>query len=106
MKLTNILFEPYVIIIIISIIITLIAYFVIQSDNKNKEDEDKINLGSSLLYTFLASFLIMMIGKICFGYMNKNNMFQKGGAPINNGTDISEKLTIVGDDVDYGLFED
>ena len=107
MNLTSILFEPYVIIIILALVITLIAYFVIQNDNKDKEDdEDKINIGTSLLYTFLGSFLIMMLGKLGFSYMNKNNMFQKGGAVINNNRDISEKLTIVADDVDFGLFED
>ena len=107
MNLTTILFEPYVIIIILALVITLIAYFVIQNDNKNKEDdEDKINVGTALLYTFLGSFLIMMAGKIGFNYMNKNNMFQKGGTVINNNADISDKLTIVADDVDFGLFED
>ena len=106
MNLTSILFEPYVIIIILALVITLIAYFVIQNDNKDKEDEEKINVGTSLLYTFLGSFLIMMAGKLGFNYMNKNNMFQKGGAVINNSGDISDKLTIVADDVDFGLFED
>lgn len=107
MNLTSILFEPYVIIIILALVITLIAYFVIKNDNKNKEDdEDKINVGTSLLYTFLGSFLIMMVGKVGFNYMNKNNMFQKGGAIVSNSGDISDKLTIVADDVDYGLFED
>jgi len=106
MNLTSILFEPYVIIIILALVITLIAYFVIQNDNKDKDDEDKINVGTSLLYTFLGSFLIMMIGKLGFNYMNKNNMFQKGGAIITNNGDISDKLTIVADDVDFGLFEE
>ena len=107
MNLTSILFEPYVIIIILALVITLISYFVIQNDNKDKEDdEEKINVGTSLLYTFLGSFLIMMVGKLGFSYMNKNNMFQKGGAIISNNGDISDKLTIVADDVDFGLFED
>ena len=106
MNLSTILFEPYVIIIILALVITLIAYFVIQNDNKDKDDEDKINVGTSLLYTFLGSFLIMMIGKLGFNYMNKNNMFQKGGAIITNNGDISDKLTIVADDVDFGLFEE
>ena len=106
MNLTNILFEPYVIIIIISIIITLIAYFVIQNDNKNKEEEEKINVGTSLLYTFIGSFVLMMLIKIGISYMSKNNMFQKGGVlPVVNENEITDKLTIIADDVDYGLFE-
>ena len=107
MILTNILFEPYVIIIIISLVITLIAYFVIQKDNKDKEEEDKINLGTSLLYTFLGSFVIMMLIKMGISYMNKNNMFQKGGVlPIITENEISDKLTVIADDVDYGLFDE
>jgi uncharacterized membrane protein YdjX (TVP38/TMEM64 family) len=106
MNLTNILFEPYVIIIIISIIITSVAYFVIQNDNKNKEDEEKINVGTSLLYTFIGSFVLMMLIKIGISYMSKNNMFQKGGVlPVVNENEITDKLTIIADDVDYGLFE-
>lgn len=106
MNLSTILFEPYVIIIILALVITLIAYFVIQNDNKDKDDEDKINVGISLLYTFLGSFLIMMAGKLGFNYMNKNNMFQKGGLPINSGNEVSDRLTIIADDVDYGLYEE
>jgi uncharacterized membrane protein YdjX (TVP38/TMEM64 family) len=106
MNLTNILFEPYVIIIIISIIITSVAYFVIQNDNKNKEEEEKINVGTSLLYTFIGSFVLMMLIKIGISYMSKNNMFQKGGVlPVVNENEITDKLTIIADDVDYGLFE-
>ena len=35
--------------------------------------------------------------------MNDKNFFQKGGVNIRN---VVDNLTIVADDVDYGIFED
>ena len=99
MNLLDILFEPYVIILFISIIITIIAYFVIDSDNKDKDDEDKINASKSLLYTFLGSFITLIIFKFVVSYLNKNQVFQKGGM------DIHDKLTIISDDIDIGILD-
>ncbi len=98
MNLTNILYEPYVVVIIISLLITVIAYFIVSSDNSDKDDEDKINVPKSLFYTFLTSFVLLMGGKTVLSYMNTSNMFQKGG-------DIADRLTIVADDVDVSIFE-
>lgn len=100
MNLTNLLFEPYTIILIISIILTVISYFVVQSDNKDKDEEDQTNLSTALLYTFLGSFIGLMALKFGLGYLNKNNVFQKGGL-----SDISDKLTIIADDIDVGFME-
>lgn len=100
MNILNLLYEPYVIIIILSILITIIAYFIINNDNNNKEfEEDKIDVSKSLLYTFISSLIILTGFKFGISYMNKNNFFQKGGS------DITDKLTIVADDVDIGLIE-
>jgi hypothetical protein len=100
MNILKLLYEPYVIIILVSIIITVIAYFIINSDNKTKEyEEDKIDLGKNLLYTFVSSLIILTLFKFVISYMNKKNFFQKGGS------DITDKLTIIADDVDIGLIE-
>jgi uncharacterized membrane protein len=99
MNLINIIYEPYVIIIFISIILTIISYFIVQNDNKNKPEEQKTNLGKALFLTFIISFIIMMVLKYSMNYMNKNKIFQKEGGNIN------EKLTIVADDVDFGILE-
>jgi hypothetical protein len=101
MNLTNLLYEPYTIILIISIIITIITYFIVQSDNKDKEEEHQTNLGTSLLYTFLGSFIGMTILKFGISYLNNNNFFQKGGSTNSN----YDKLTHVGDDVEFDIME-
>ena len=99
MNLSNILYEPYVIIIFISLIITIITYFIIRN-NKTDENENRNNISRTLLITFVASFVILIIGKYAINYMNNNNFFQKGGK-----VDISDKLTIVADDLDYDILE-
>ena len=100
MNLVNILYEPYVIIIFISLIITAISYFIIK-DKKNNSEEKEINIPLTLFYVFIASFLLLIIGKYVLNYMNKNNFFQKGGI-----TDASDRLTIIDDDVDIGLIDE
>jgi hypothetical protein len=100
MNLFDIIFQPYVIILFISIIITLIAYYIINEDNKNKDEDAQTNVSTSLLYTFLSSFIGIILLKTIISYLNKNNTFQK------NIETIHDKLTIVADDVDYGILED
>jgi heme/copper-type cytochrome/quinol oxidase subunit 2 len=99
MNILDLLFEPYVIIILLSILITIIAYFVIDNDNKSKDDDDeKTEVGKSLLYTFIGSIITLTLLKFGFSYMNTKNYFQKGG-------DLNDRLTIVADDVDIGILE-
>lgn len=98
MELINILYEPYVIMIFISIIITGIAYFIINNNKSDYEDEEPINYSKPLFLTFIISYLLLVILHFVVGYLNKNNFFQKGGK-----IDIKEHLTIVADDVDVGF---
>lgn len=104
MNLLDLLYEPYTIILIISIILTIITYFVVKSDNKDKDEEDQTNMGKSLLYTFLGSFVGITILKFVLSYLNQKNAFQKGGVQsvINN---VHDKLTIVADDIDVGFMD-
>jgi uncharacterized membrane protein YdjX (TVP38/TMEM64 family) len=99
MNLINILYEPYFIILIISLIITIIAYFIIKKNNENIEDNKKIPT-IALFYTFIISFILLICIKYGLNYMNKNNFFQKGGS-----RDMSERLTIIDDDIDFGLID-
>jgi len=104
MSFLTIIYEPYVISIIIALIITAISFFIIREDNKNASDGEEINLSKNLLITFIVSFILIMIFSYGIIYMNKNNFFQKGG--MMEPDEISQKLTMVADDVDYGILED
>lgn len=100
MDLVKLLYEPYVIIIFISLIITLIAYFIIINNKKNEEEENKTDISKTLLYTFIISLILLVLLKFLISYMNKNNFFQKGG-----NVDTIDILTVIADDVDYDIIE-
>ena len=99
----KILYEPYVIIIFISLIITGISYFILKNNKKSEEEdnEKKTNIPLTLLLIFIISLVLLIAGKFLLDYMNKNNFFQKGGV-----VNPSEKLTIIDDDVEVGLIDD
>lgn len=100
MNLLNIIYEPYVIILIIALVITIFAYFIIRNNsNEDEEESNKKNIPKILLITFLASFILLYIGKYGIEYMNTKKFFQKGGV------DVVEHLTIVADDLDYNIME-
>jgi uncharacterized membrane protein len=106
MDLVKILYQPYVIVIFLSLLITLITYFIFRNKNINNIDDEKNNgsndISKVLLYTFIISFLILFGLNYLLKYMNDNKFFQKGGVIKN----IADNLTIVADDVDYGILED
>jgi hypothetical protein len=102
MNLINIIYEPYFIIISISLIITLISFFIIRN-NKSEEEEQQNNTPQILLYTFFISFILLIILNYGLEYMNKNNFFQKGGV---NKDDLVNNLTIVADDIECGLIDE
>lgn len=105
MDLIKILSQDYIIIIFITIIITIITYFIIKNNdkkNKDKKNKDqKINYSKILLIVFISTFIILFLLKFLINYINKNNFFQKGGK-INNEL---EELTIIADDIDYDIME-
>ena len=97
------LYEPYVISIIVAIIITIISYFIVQHDNKNKEEPEGLqSIAKKLLLVFVISFILTMAISYGIKYVNKTSFFQKGGA---DKITMSDRLTIVADDVDFGILE-
>jgi Na+/H+ antiporter NhaC len=116
MNLVSILYEPNFIIIVISLIISVISYFIFKdTKDKSKNDkESKISTGKKVLYTFLITFVLLLVIYHSFQYLNKNNYF-KTTQTISGGSlsiteqvkdKIVENLTIIADDVDCGLLED
>ena len=61
MNLINILYEPYVIILFISLIITIFAYFIIKNNTNEEDQKNKVNLPKTLLITFLVSFILLNV---------------------------------------------
>jgi uncharacterized membrane protein len=107
MNLVSILYEPYFIIIVLSLIVVVIAYFLLKNEKPPKKGQEQNNmpLSRKLLYTFLISF-IAFIG-IYFVFKN----FTKGSTVLTGGgggavVDLAEKLTMVADDVEFGILED
>jgi TRAP-type C4-dicarboxylate transport system permease small subunit len=98
MNLVNILYEPIIIIVLFSIVITTITYFILKSNNEKYED--KYDIPKSLLYTFIISIFVLIILRYILAYMNSNHVFQKGG-----GLKLSDRLTIIADDVDIGIID-
>ena len=72
MNILSIICQPYILSILISLLITLIAYFIIKNNNSEEESE-KINIPKTLLYTFVISVIIVFLGIYCIDYMNKNS---------------------------------
>jgi uncharacterized membrane protein (UPF0182 family) len=120
MDLIKILYEPHFIIIVLSTIIAGVTYYLLKNDkqtNKNLKDSNKkiSEIGKNVLYSFLISFVVLIVIYYSFNYLSKNNYFQRGGASsgsegVSNAEQIKnsimDKLTIVADDVDCGLLED
>jgi flagellar biosynthesis protein FlhB len=115
MELIKIIYEPHFIIIVISIIIATVTYFLLKNDKKNQKEskeqpKNTLDIGKQVLYSFLISFVSLLIIYYTFNYLNRNNYFQEGGSVKNTSEEIKnnilEKLTIVADDVDCGLLED
>jgi uncharacterized membrane protein len=103
MNLVNFLYDPIVIIIIVSILITVITYFIIRNGgNEGNEgnEENKKSIPKVLLYTFIISLIILTLLKYILQYLNKNQVFQRGGF------DITEKITVIDNDVDIGLIDE
>jgi predicted PurR-regulated permease PerM len=112
MDLTELLYQPYIISIIIALIFTFIVYLILKRNNNDKKTE-KINQKSyakTLTITFFCSF-IAFLGLI-YGMRHLSNTkteIMSGGGSSNCNSisvaDLSEKLNISGNDVDFGLLD-
>jgi len=108
MNILTVLYQPYVISILIAFIISLIAYFIIKNNNitndsdKDPNSKEKNKTLKILLYTFIISYILSVCVIYGFSYIRKNNFFQKGGEkPV----DPLDSLTMISDDVEIGLLE-
>ena len=106
MNLIDIIYEPYTIAIISAIIFTFIVYLFLKENTDKNDDKNKNELYKKLLISFISSLLVFL--GIIYGLRNLSNAkattegMRGGGVSI---TDLSEKLNIADNDVDFGLLE-
>ena len=103
MDLTEILYQPYIIAILIALIFTFIVYLFLKKNTDKKDDKPKSHV-KTLTITFFCSF-IGFLG-IIYGMKHLSNMKNTEMSGGGNGisiSDFSEKLNIADNDVDFGL---
>ena len=112
MDLTDILYQPYIISIIIALIFTFIIYLILKRNNSDKKNEKshQQSYAKTLTITFFCSF-IAFLGLI-YGMKHLSNtkteIMSGGGNSSCNSisiSDLSEKLNMAGGDVDFGLLD-
>ena len=107
MDLTELLYQPYIISIIIALIFTFIVYLILKINNdKKNEKSQQQSYAKTLTITFFCSF-IGFLGLI-YGMKHLSNTkteIMSGGGTSISVSDLSEKLNISGNDVDFGLLD-
>jgi Na+/H+ antiporter NhaC len=110
MDLTDILYQPYIISIIIALIFTFIVYLILKRNNdKKNEKSQQQSYAKTLTITFFCSF-IAFLGLI-YGMKHLSNTkteIMSGGGSSSSSisiADLSEKLNMAGGDVDFGLLD-
>ena len=106
MEILSLLYQPYIISILIAIIITVITYFTTKNnsaeeDGKNEKESNKSS--QKLIYVFIISYLLSTAFLYAVNYLRKNNVLQKGGEK--KVIDPLDSLTMISDDVEVGLLE-
>jgi predicted PurR-regulated permease PerM len=110
MNLTDILYQPYIISIIIALIFTFIVYLILKRNNDKKNEKlQQQSYAKTLTITFFCSF-IGFLGLI-YGMKHLSNtkteIMSGGGSSTSSISiaDLSEKLNMAGGDVDFGLLD-
>ena len=107
MDLTELLYQPYIISIIIALIFTFIVYLILKKNNDKKNEKSKQqSYAKTLTITFLCSF-IGFLGLI-YGMKHLSNTktdIMSGGGNNISVSDLSDKLNMFGGDVDFGLLD-
>jgi hypothetical protein len=120
----KILYEPYILCLLLAVIISIFYYFNEKSNyeksvklsNKKGEDVEENNILPKTIISLLASYMLMLMGFYCYKYFNVDTLISQsgGGSVLKNKNDVNEakrdkimeRLTIVDDDIDVGILED
>jgi uncharacterized membrane protein len=115
MNLIQFLYQPYIIILFISLLITISVYFYIKYSKVEQEEYDgkqKNNLddAKTMLIAFVVSFILMMGAYFGVVYAGKYHLFERvkvdasGGGGFENS--FMDRLTVVSEDVDFDLMDE
>lgn len=126
----NIIYEPYIFSLILSILISIVYYFYKKNTFNNLDDEELAETDTNLLaptvVVLLLSYIVIMIIYYSYKYISfesKNILpVMAGGAVLSKSVDVEkeinreelesrrekmmERLTIVDDDIDVSILED
>lgn len=127
MDIPRILYEPYVIFLFISLIISIFYFYIQKSNAKKQQQQDpnydeefsQKNKYTNAVIAFLVSYLLLLIVYYGYKYFQTKQLASsdsvKSGGSINTSVkekvssavkeQIKEKLTIMDDDIDIGVFE-
>ena len=111
----TILYEPYVLFLIISILISIAYYFYESNKNKNKNKEDipKKSVLPQTIVSLLVSYIVMLMSYFCYKYFHSFSSPTVSMSGGNQEDEINElkrqkiiaRLTVVDDDIDVGILE-
>jgi hypothetical protein len=110
MNLTEILYQPYIISIIIALIFTFIVYLFLKKNNDKKTDKSQQqSYAKTLTISFFCSFIAFL--GIIYGMKHLSNTKTMEMSGVGNGSttisvsDLSDKLNIADNDVDFSLLD-
>jgi len=109
----TILYEPYVLFLIISILISIAYYFYESNKNKNKEETPKKSVLPQTIVSLLVSYIVMLMSYFCYKYFHSFSSPTVSMSGGNQEDEINElkrqkiiaRLTVVDDDIDVGILE-
>ena len=110
MDLTELLYQPYIISIIIALIFTFIVYLFLKKNNDKKtEKSQQQSYAKTLTISFFCSFIAFL--GIIYGMKHLSNRKTVEMSGSGNGSntisvsDLSDKLNIADNDVDFSLLD-
>ena len=109
----TILYEPYVLFLIISILISIAYYFYESNKNKNKGETPKKSVLPQTIVSLLVSYIVMLMSYFCYKYFHSFSsptVSMSGGNQEDEMNELKRqkiiaRLTVVDDDIDVGILE-
>ena len=109
----DLIYQPYFILLLVSLIITVFYYFMNTKNNVDQEEKENVKKTNyiNLVLVFLVAYLLLLM--IYYGYKYFENSMptleKSGGSNLKVSNEAKEifkdRITIYGDDVDVSILE-